>query len=183
MKTIMKKSKTIQIITGILTAVAVWCAAPFFAGVFVFGDVLDFARTGLLPFVYPLLFCAALIVIGILAGKNNKPFYFEAALITFASPAAFGLIFWIINLIATRISGSFASPLVFLGLPLSLPMSVVEGMARGLERFGWKSYDTKTLIVVAAAMVIPAAAGFIGAIAAYKKEKLKRRIKNTVWNP
>ncbi len=169
----MKKSKLLQIIAGVLTAVFVWGIAPFFAGVFVFGDLLDFADTGILPFVYPLFFCAVLIAVGIYAGKKSKPYYFKSALISFASPAGFGLLLWVIQLIGEFVTGSFASPLVFLGLPAALPLSVAEGMYESLDNFGLKSYDTITTVIVIAAMAIPIAAGFIGSIVLYKRNTKK----------
>ncbi len=164
-----RKSKILQIIAGIFTAILVWGSAPLFAGVFVFGDILDFADTEVLPFVYPLFFCAVLIAVGFFAGKKNKPSYFKSMLISLASPAGFGLLFWIVATLGTLINGSFASPFAYLGLPLALPMSVVEGMVKCLNKFGLKSYDIKTMVIVIAAMVIPIIAGFIVSIVTYKK--------------
>ena len=166
-----EKSKFLDILFGILTAIGVYVAGFLMAGRLAFAEDIELYETGYAVLVFPFLFAIICILVELFSANKNRPVYFKASMICFALPVIFLIMVWCLESLRYHFDDSgllyeiFGCLVVYSGIFWAPLLSIFEQI-----------YDilNEHTILSILFMAVPMLLCYIFAIVKFKKDRSKQ---------
>lgn len=170
----MKKTKFKEILSGIMTAIALWLCGFLLAGRLSFVEDLELYPTGPLVFVFPFVIAAACVFIMKYSLKKDRILYFKSFAVSFFAPLLFFFVIMLLSLITPesnpilyRVADVLTAVLiVFTIAPTSIMYQMFSIVPSDTEAVRW--------LIISALTLVPVIAGLIYSFVLYKKHTQKK---------
>ena len=101
-----EKSKFLDILFGILTAIVVYVAGFLMSGRLLFAEDMELYETGYAVLAFPFLFAIICVLIELFSTSKNRPVYFKTSMVCFVLPVIFIVMVWCLEALCNHLGYS-----------------------------------------------------------------------------